>query len=92
MQWCFSFFALETIVEKLVNNYAFTNLSDNNGLSPLHVACSKGHVSVAKFLMGRNVDINQKSKEGKTPLHIPSEKGYDDMALALLKHLSHKHC
>lgn len=39
--------------------------------------------------MGRNADVNQKSKERKTPLHIASEKGFDHVAMALLKHHAH---
>lgn len=83
------------LINKL--NYS-VNLTNNDGNSPLHIACTTNNIEIVKFLLQKfgtykySIDsgssnaiaINMKNKEKKTPLHIVSDKGFTDIANILL--------
>ena len=51
------------------------NQAEWRGITPLHVACIKGHVEVVKTLLsGHDVDVNQGRKNGQSPLYAMCEK------------------
>jgi hypothetical protein len=41
----------------------------NDGWTPLHIAASKGHAEVVKFLVEQGVEANAQCRMGQTPLH-----------------------
>lgn len=44
---------------------------DRNGRSPLHYACSKGHLDITKMLLKHDLDLAfQFDNNGYTPLHL----------------------
>lgn len=39
------------------------------------IACYKGHLRIAKYLLSLNADVNRKSVKGNTALHDCAESG-----------------
>ena len=59
---------LQTVTE-LIKNKVNINQFDENKLTPLHLAVSKGHAEIVQLLLENRADINIKSGEkGLTPL------------------------
>lgn len=52
------------VKELMKQNPDVINQANENGFSPLILACYRGNVEVAKFLMDNVKDINYKSQEG----------------------------
>ena len=57
------------MLEYLVSKGVHPDLSNNDGVTPLHIACENQLVKVVKFLMDCDVNTNMKDVFGKTPLH-----------------------
>ena len=57
---------------------------DERGLTPLHFASWKGHLEVARELVGRGAKLEAKDKSGWTPLHTASFFGRLDVVRFLL--------
>lgn len=66
-------------IKSLLSQGANPSLSDQYGLTALHVAALKGHKEVVELLLdiqGRyRVDIECRDGEGQTPLHLAVEGG-----------------
>lgn len=45
------------------------NLSDETGITPLHVAAAAGHVAVVQEFLEHKVPVNIQTRAGSTPLH-----------------------
>jgi len=41
-------------------------------MTPFHYAADNGHLSVVKYLVQQEADINAKNKQGETPLILAS--------------------
>ena len=54
------------------------NAKDDNGLTPLHYAVSKGYWTFVNFLIKEGADVNAKSDEGKTPLDFAIKGKHTD--------------
>ena len=67
-------------VIKLLEQGADINLADNDGWTPLYVACRNNSKDVAKLLIEHKADIGCKNKNGKTALDIANEDGYSEIA------------
>lgn len=52
--------------EYIIENGADVNLANEDGVTPIHLACS---VRNAEILLDNGADINLKSRNGNTPLH-----------------------
>jgi len=50
-------------VEYLVSKQADINEKDNDDFTPLHLASSKGHLSVVEYLVNQKADLNIKTKD-----------------------------
>ena len=62
-----------------------TNIKGRSGVSPLHVACKKGNLSLIRTLIhDYHADINDKDSSGKTPLTLALENERDETMLALI--------
>ena len=48
------------------------------------IACYKGHLRIAKYLIGIGADVNRKSVKGNTALHDCAESGSLEIMKLLL--------
>jgi len=60
------------------------NEADENGYTPLHLACDRGHAEVVKLLLDRGADVNKKDSDDLSPLELAEIAGHGDVA-ALMK-------
>ncbi|PZO31230.1 MAG: ankyrin repeat domain-containing protein [Flavobacteriaceae bacterium] len=60
------------------------NTTNNNGFTPLILACYRGNNEVAKVLIENNCDLNAKSEMG-TPLMAAIVKGNNEIAKLLIE-------
>jgi ankyrin repeat protein len=61
------------------------DVADENGLTALHLASSRGHLQVAKLLLENGAKINQKGMFDKTALHLAATNGHFAVAELLLE-------
>ena len=62
-----------------------TNTKDRNGVSPLHVACKKGNLSLVRTLIhDYHADLNDKDSCGKTPLTLALDNERVEVMLVLI--------
>ena len=59
----------------LIEEYkADVNLTDINGITPLHIASNSGHLEICKFLCKHVKDKNALDNNGRTPLDLAVSK------------------
>ena len=46
------------------------NISDNEGITPLHIALEHNYTELVKYLFEHGTDINSKSNCGRTAFHL----------------------
>jgi len=67
------FYGRAKVVQTLLNHGADVSLTDKQGDSPLHLACSgarkTGREAIIRSLLQKGADIHDKDKHGRTPLH-----------------------
>lgn len=54
----------------IVSNRFQVPITNKSGDTPLHLAASKGHERVVKFLLKRDFDVSLANADGNTPLHV----------------------
>jgi uncharacterized protein len=74
---------LEDMKVYLNENPNAINDQTKEGFTPLILACYRGNIEVAKFLIENVKDVNSQSSMG-SPLMAVAVKGYTDLAQALL--------
>jgi len=74
---------VDEVKEQMKQNPDIINQTNENGFSPLILACYRGNVKVAEFLIDHVKDINYKSQEG-TALAGLSVKYNKDLVLYIL--------
>ena len=62
-------------------------IKDENGNSPLHLACIKGHLKVCETLLdyGENIEIDAINMMQRTPLHLACINNYIEIAQLLVR-------
>jgi hypothetical protein len=45
-------------------------VSDNGGVSPVHVACDRGHAGIVQLLCDGGAHVNGRTRDGLCPLHL----------------------
>lgn len=66
------------------NGVLLINSADNEGRTPLHLACEMLSITIAKRLVDFGADCNLTDKNENTPLHIAAEKGNAQLVEAIL--------
>ncbi|ELU14473.1 hypothetical protein CAPTEDRAFT_133977, partial [Capitella teleta] len=56
-------------MDMLIKHGADVNIADNDGITPLYLATSYGHVCAMKKLLMNGADRNQQTRTGDTALH-----------------------
>lgn len=59
---------------------------DNAGYTPLHEACSKGRLDIARLLLQYGANHSEVAASGIRPLHEASENGYVEIVRLLLSY------
>jgi hypothetical protein len=67
----------------LLGHGAQVNQADNDGITPLYIACQEGHASVCEMLLSHGADIN-KHGNAFSPLSIASRNGHVSVSHLLL--------
>lgn len=61
-------------------------IANRHGHTCLMIACYKGRIRIAKYLLSLNADVNRKSVKGNTALHDCAESGSLHIMRMLLEH------
>jgi hypothetical protein len=56
-----------------------TDLPDNNGNHPIHIAAQNGHASLVSLILRHRADVNAQNNNGQTPLHMAVAYDLDDV-------------
>ncbi|XP_044758092.1 uncharacterized protein LOC123316165 [Coccinella septempunctata] len=59
---------------------------DNAGYTPLHEACSRGHLDIARLLLMYGANVSESAKGGIRPLHEAVENGFVEIIRLLLSY------
>ncbi len=73
--------AVKELVEK---DASLLESRDGNGSTPLHIACTKGHLELVRYLLTAGADPLAGDNENSTPLHAAAIGGNTDIAQLLL--------
>ncbi|MBN3286629.1 ANS1B protein, partial [Polyodon spathula] len=79
------------VVLKLLQYEASTNVADNKGCFPLHLAAWKGDVDIVKILIHHGPSycrVNEKNNENETALHCAAQYGHSEVVAVLLEELT----
>ena len=73
------------VVELLIGIIRDVNVScADNSYTALHVACSRGHSALVKWLLDRQANVNAREQTGVTPLYVAAQHGHIDIVKLLL--------
>ncbi|CAA0836627.1 Ankyrin repeat domain-containing protein EMB506-chloroplastic [Striga hermonthica] len=75
---------LDTL-KSLLGTGVSANSTDNNGLTPLHVAAIKGNGEAINTLVRSGANMDPTDAEGHTPLHLAVQGGLTDTVRILLE-------
>ncbi len=75
------------IVKALVARGADVNATGAGGVTPLHVAASRGSAELVRLLVAAGADTEARLQDGKTPAAIATERGHPEIA-ALIETLA----
>ena len=72
-------------VEALITKHKLSpNETDYDYLTPLHIACFAGHLSVAQLLISQGAQVNARSIDGGTPLCAACSIGNQELVELLI--------
>ncbi|XP_048257931.1 ankyrin repeat domain-containing protein 1-like isoform X16 [Haliotis rufescens] len=76
-----AWFGQRGVVELLAGKGADVSLVDEEGDNILHLACSKGHLEIVKFVLSLNVvDIDARNNRGRTAAYLARSEGHRRVA------------
>jgi ankyrin repeat protein len=74
------------VVEAVVRGGADVTKADDDGATPLYIACEKGDASIVEALLGRDADVNKARTDiGATPLYKACENHHTSCVQLLVR-------
>lgn len=58
--------------------YFWTDKADDEGRTPLHMTCERGHTDAVRLCIDRGGDVDQENERGYAPLFYACENGHED--------------
>ena len=84
--YCATFMDHYNILQELIDYGANVNVStDNDGSSPLRIACGNGDLNLVQYLLEHGADVNSANIFEHTCLMLACSNGYYDIAEYLLR-------
>ena len=74
------------MLQKLLENGADPNVSNNGHSTPLHQASSHGLLEAARLLLSYGAKVDEKDGNGETPLQVAASERRDEMTKLLIEH------
>ena len=76
------------------NPMCYINAHDFEGITPLHLACQKGHLETARLLLGYGADVVQDNNQWDlhSPLHLAAANGHMTVVELLISHDAPMNC
>ena len=68
---------------KIVTKLLAAN-AENNGVTPLYIACEQGHAEIVTKLLAANATVDQADNDGVTPLSTACERGHTEVVTIML--------
>jgi len=84
LEWAFRI-SEEYALLLLEKGNADATINGCNGVSPLHIACEKGYINVAKVLIKKGVNLNLTCDYGYTPMKLATRYGHGELVDILSK-------
>ena len=72
--------AVKLFMDKVDTHQVNIHIETNEKQTPLHLACSKGHVAIVKSLLAHGAKTNQPDAKGSSPLTIAVGTAYPKIA------------
>lgn len=70
----------------LEESKCFPSPKDNAGYTPLHEACARGHLDIARLLLLYGANVSESAQGGIRPLHEAAENGFVEIIRLLLSY------
>ncbi|XP_076639379.1 acyl-CoA-binding domain-containing protein 6 [Colletes latitarsis] len=74
----------QKVQELLDKETRLVNLTDTDGLLPIHWAADRGYVKIIELLIKKGANVNSQDGDGQTPLHYAASCGHLDVVKYLL--------
>ncbi|XP_053975560.1 acyl-CoA-binding domain-containing protein 6-like [Hylaeus volcanicus] len=74
----------EKVQELLDKEAKLVNVTDTEGLLPIHWAADRGYAKIIELLIKKGADVNSQDADGQTPLHYAASCGHIDVVKYLL--------
>ncbi|WP_115332837.1 ankyrin repeat domain-containing protein [Legionella busanensis] len=76
----------EAVLSLLQHKNIAINQTDEDGATPLLVACQNGHIDIVRVLIQQEkIDISRPDNHGRTPLSVACENADYEMAYTINK-------
>jgi len=73
-------FGHKKIIERLLSSRDLDiDTTDQQGMTPLHIAISRGYEDICSYLINNGASINISTKQGRTCLHLAANAGSTDV-------------
>jgi cytohesin len=77
---------LESVQSALESQPELVKARNENGRTPLHIACRSDHSAIVEYLVARGAEVNARDDYQSTPLHFAAYRNLTETIQVLLEH------